>query len=144
MPTEKLGHPPPVVQSMILADAIHRDPNTKKYFILGTFNRIQSDKFPTPPIALRLYMSITETRGQTMLRVRIVDVDEIYGPIHESAHTVDLPDPTRIWEMTFSVAVIFPAPGDYRVQLLAGNELLRELRLPVESPQTRSPLSDEP
>ncbi|HEY7425923.1 MAG TPA: hypothetical protein VH682_16955 [Gemmataceae bacterium] len=144
MPVEKFGHPPPVVQSMILADAIHRDPTTKKYFILGTFNRVGSEKFPTSPTPLHLYMAITETRGLTVLRIRIVDVDELYGPIHESAHTVDLPDPTRNWEMTFSVAVIFPAPGDYRVQLLAGNELLRELRLPVVQAPPRVRPPDEP
>jgi hypothetical protein len=128
MPAERFGHPPPIVQSMILADGIHQDPSTKKWYILGTHNIVAVSKFPAS-IPLRLYMAITETHGLTALRIRIVDVDEVHGPIHESAHTVDLPDPTRVWEMTFGVAVTFPAAGNYRIQLMSGEELLRELRL---------------
>lgn len=52
---EKLGQPPPVVQSMILADWIHRDAVTGKYFILGTYNRMASPIFPTPQSALHIY-----------------------------------------------------------------------------------------
>lgn len=130
MPAERFGQPPPLVQSMILADAIYQDPATKKYYILGTHNFVAVPKLPVP-VPLRLYMAITDTHGLTTLRIRVADVDEDHGPIHESAHTVDLPDPTRVWEMTFGVAAVFPAPGNYRIQLLAGDELLRELRLQV-------------
>jgi len=142
MPAERFGHPPPIVQSMILADGIHQDPSTKKWYILGTHNIVAVPKFPAS-IPLRLYMAITETHGLTTLRIRIIDVDEDQGPIHESAHTVDLPDPTRVWEMTFGVAVTFPAPGNYRIQLMAGEELLRELRLrAVVSAQPSPPFLD--
>ena len=129
MPGEKLGQPPPIVQSMIVADWIHREPVTGKHFILGTYNRMVAPKFPTPPSALHIYLTITETHGPTVLHIRVVDVDEVFGPIHESVHTVDLPEPNRVYEFTFNIGVVFPAPGDYRVQLYAGNELLREVRL---------------
>jgi hypothetical protein len=132
---EKFGQPPPIVQSMILADWIHRDPATGKHFILGTYNRIGSPKFPTSQSALHIYLTITETHGPTVLRIRVVDVDDVLGPIHESAHTVDLPDPSRVYEFTFNIGVVFPAPGDYRIQLFAGVEMLRELRLTLEPPR---------
>lgn len=130
MPVERFGHPPPLVQSMILADGIHQDPGTKKWYILGTHNVVTVSKFPAQ-IPLRLYMAITGTHGLTTLRIRVIDIDEAYGPIHESAHTVDLPDPTRVWELTFGVAAAFSATGNYRIQLMSGDELLRELRLRV-------------
>jgi hypothetical protein len=132
---EKLGQPPPLVQSMLLADWIHRDAVTGKYFILGTYNRMASPIFPTPQSALHIYLTIIEAHGVTVLRLRVVDVDDVYGPIHESAHPVDLPDPNRVYEFTCNVGVVFPAPGDYRIQLFAGADMLRELRLTVEPPR---------
>jgi hypothetical protein len=127
---------------MILADGIHQDPSTKKWYILGTHNVVGVSRFPAQ-VPLRLYMAITETHGLTTLRIRIIDVDEDHGPIHESAHTVDLPDPTRVWEMTFGVAVTFPGPGNYRIQLMSGDELLRELRLQVGVGGPASPSLEE-
>jgi hypothetical protein len=142
MPADKFGHPPPIVQSMILADHVHRDPSNGKYFILGTFNHLGSTKFPTAQIPLCLFMAITDAHGPTMLRIRIIDVDDDRVPIHDSVHPIDLPDPNRVYEMTFNVAVAFPAPGDYRIQLFGGGEFLRELRLRVVPP--KAPSSEEP
>ncbi len=131
MPAEKLGYPPPVVQSMILADNVHRDPTTNKKFILGTYNTINAAQFPYTIPRFCLYLAITNGHGSTRLRVRLVDVDEQQTPIHEIAYPVNMADPNMTYETVFTFPVIFPSPGDYRVQLLVGNELLRELRLRV-------------
>ncbi len=135
MPADKLGQPPPIVQSMILADYVHRDSMTGKKTILGTYNSIVSSKFPHHKPGLCVYLAITDTHGPFQLRLRIVEVDDQEAPIHESAYPVNLPDPNQVYEMTFTTSVVFPAPGQYRVQLLVGGELLRELRLRVGSPQ---------
>ena len=58
MPEERLGQPPPLVQSMILADYVHRDSMTNKKYILGTYNSVIADKFPYPK-SLCLYLAIT-------------------------------------------------------------------------------------
>jgi len=127
---------------MILADYIHRDAITRKYFILGTYNRLGSLKFPTAQSILHLFLAITDTHGPTVLRIRVIDVDDVYGPIHESAHTIDLPDPNQVYEITCNIGVVFPAPGEYRIQLFAGSELLRELRLGLELPRQQFPPAD--
>jgi hypothetical protein len=134
MPADKLGHPPPIVQSMILADYIHKDTMTGKKFILGTYNNIVTGKFPFPKQGLSVYLAITNTHSPTVLRMRIVDVDDQEAPIHESAYPVEMSDPNQVYEMTFTTSVVFPHSGHYRVQLLAGGELLRELRLRVGTP----------
>ena len=116
----------PIVQSMILADYVHRDSMTQKKLILGTYNNIVTSKFPYPKPALNVYLAITNTHGPTVLCMRIIDVDDQQAPIHESAYPVELSDPNQVYEMTFSASVVFPYSGHYRVQLLAGGELLRE------------------
>ena len=128
MPEERLGQPPPLVQSMILADYVHRDSMTNKKYILGTYNSVVADKFPYPK-SLCLYLAITNAHGPLLLRVRLIDVDDQQSPVFESAYPGDLPDPNNVYEITIGAAVVFPAAGDYRLQLYAGNELLRELRL---------------
>lgn len=129
MPADKIGHPPPIVQSMLLADYIHRDALTGKLFILGTFSNILANAYPHTKRAFCTYLSLTGGHGPTVLRMRIADADEEVGAIHESVYPINMPDPNRVCELVFQATVLFPAPGDYRVQLYAGNDLLREVRL---------------
>ena len=131
MPADKLGHPPPIVQSMIVADGIHRDSSTGKKFILGIFNIIGASRFPHRNPPFFVYLAITNGHGPTVLRLRIVDVEDPQSPIYESAHPVDFSDPNEVYEFVTGVQVVFPVPGNYRMQLLAGNEFLREMRLNV-------------
>jgi hypothetical protein len=143
MLADKLGHPPPLVQSMILADHVHQDSLTGKKTILGTHNGIISNKFPAKQ-GFCVYIAITEGHGPAMLRMRIVDVDDVIGPIHESILPVDMSDPNRVYEITFSIAAVFPAPGNYRIQLFVDNDFLREVRLRVALRQPNLPPSGEP
>lgn len=131
MPAEKFGHPPPLIQSMILADSVHRDPTTNKKFILGTYNAVNAVQFPYTIPHFCLYLAITNGHGPTRLRIRLVDVDEQQPPIHETVYPVNLVDPNLTYETVFTFPVIFPGPGDYRVQLFVESDLLRELRLRV-------------
>lgn len=142
MPADKLGHPPPIVQSMILADYVHKDTITGKKFILGTYNSIVADRFPYAKSSLCVFLAITDTHGPTVLRMRVVDVDDQRVPIHESSYPVDLPNPNQVYEITFNTSAIFPSPGEYRIQLLVGNDVLRELRVRVVSAHQQGPSSE--
>jgi hypothetical protein len=138
MPAERLGHPPPIVQSMILADQVHIDPSTGKKYILGVHNGILSAAFPAKH-GFHMYFAITGGHGRVMLRIRIVDVDDAIGSITESVFPFEMPDPTRVYDSTFHTVAVFPTPGDYRVQLYSGDDLLRELRLRVALRQPNAP-----
>lgn len=135
MPAEKLGQPLPNVQALVLANLVHQDTTIGRYYILGTYNQIRCDTFPTPRVPLCLYLAITDAHGYTALRIRIVEVDEFLEeapcPICDTTNPLDLSDPTRVYEFGVNLPVVFPKPGDYRVQVLAGNEILRESRLTV-------------
>lgn len=51
------------------------------------------------------------------------------------------PDPLAVVEVVFSKAnVLFPAPGEYRVQLFAAGEPLRERRLHVLQSESDNPV----
>lgn len=131
MPVEKLGQPPPIVQAMLLADHIHIDPATGKRYILGTYNQLMAGKFPNAVPRLCLFIALTEAHGPTLLRLRVVDMDEEIGTLAESTHPATMFNPNDLYYFSINLSVTFPVPGLYRIQLFAENELLRELRLRV-------------
>jgi hypothetical protein len=143
MPAEKLGQPPPIVQAMLLADHIHIDPATGKRYILGTYNQLMGVRFPHIVSRLNLFIALTEAHGPTLLRVRVVDMDEEFGSLVESTHSANMFNPNDLYYFSLTLSVTFPTPGIYRIQLFAENELLRELRLRVDQRQLPAPHSPE-
>jgi hypothetical protein len=121
---------PPDVLAMVLADDIHRDTDTGKFFILGTYATITAPAFPWTQPALIVYLAFTDGRGQTPLSIRLVDVEEARPPVFESNALLNFSDPLAVIEMAFyQPEVIFPQLGEYRLQLFGAGQFLRERRL---------------
>jgi hypothetical protein len=129
MPSE---HQPPDVLAMVIAKAVHRDVATNRCFIQETFHVLGSPTFPLAQPYLVVYVALTEGYGTTRLKLRLVDVDEIHPPLFELEAVVNFSDPLVIAEVVFArEEVIFPEPGEYRFQLSAAGEPLRERRLHI-------------
>ena len=139
MPGERFGQPPPIVQAMLLADYIHTDSTTGKRYILGTYDQLVAARFPHVVPRLWVFLALTGGHGSTLLRVRVVDVDEEIGTLAESTQPTNLVDPNSLYYFSFPLSVTFPVPGLYRVQSFADHELLRELRLEVRLRQPAAP-----
>jgi len=78
-----------------------------------------------------LYVSLTDGRGKTALRVELVDVNEENEPIWEdSDYTVDFVDPRMVVEVSYPIPLVtFPEPGEYRFKLFANDEFIMERRI---------------
>jgi len=130
--------PPPEVLALILVDYVHRDDSTGKFFLLGTRASSNAAVFPFHCPSLGVYASMIDGRGETALRLRLIDVDETREPVLEFETMVNFLDPTEELEIAFHlVNLAFPEPGDYRLQLYAGEQFLRERRflvIPLENP----------
>jgi hypothetical protein len=123
---------PPLALAMIISDAIWIDPSTGKKTILGVFSAIGGNEFPLTLPQIVVYVALTDARGIVPLTLRLVDVDEIRGPIIEMYLSPDFVDPVTILEVTPHLKdVVFPEPGEYRLQLLTGGDLIIERRIPV-------------
>ena len=135
MPTE--GQPPEVL-AFVIADHVHRDESAGKFFILGTRASVGAPTFPFTCPSLGVYASMVDGRGQTVVRLRLVDVDEAREPVLDYETTVNFLDPTEEVEVAFRlVDLVFPEPGDYRWQLYGAGQFLRERRflvIPLENP----------
>ena len=134
--------PAPDVLSLIICDQIITDRMTGKQSLIGMFSRVHSPVFPTSHPQLSVFVSLTEGYGDTVLRIRIVDSDEARSPIVEGKGKVHFKDPRAIAHLALQFhGLRFPEPGEYRVQLYSGNELLREARLELVrlKPRRRGP-----
>jgi hypothetical protein len=126
--TEK--RPVPYVLALIICDAIWRDPATGKRTILGCFSAIHAKTFPTMYPMLCVHAAITDGRGVTPIVLRLVDVDENNPPVFEQKAEVKFDDPRIMIEVDFIIPnVLFPAAGEYRLQLLSSGESLMERRI---------------
>jgi hypothetical protein len=120
----------PVVLAMVVCDAVWRDPATGKYFILGCFSAIGAHVFPTTHPALAVYIGLTEGYGKVPLAVRLVEREG--RVLHESKLEVEFADPRAIAEIALQFQNLsFASPGEYRLQLHAGDALVLERRIAV-------------
>jgi len=127
---EKTDSQPAFALSMLICDAVHLDPGTGKPFILGCFGSIGAASFPAVHRSMVVFAEITDCRGNTPFLVRIIDVDEQREPVAEARVDIEVPDPLAIACLAVRVdGLVFPKPGEYRVQLFSGDAHLMERRL---------------
>jgi hypothetical protein len=139
MPEEKVQQQPPDVVAMVLADNVLRDPGGKCY-IQGTYAAIFAPEFPYRHPSIIAYIAITSGHGRTPLTVRLIDADEARPPVFEANAVIDFPDPLAMSEVVFAhYGVVFPEPGEYRLQLYGGGAPLRERRIQVGPPPGAEP-----
>lgn len=129
----------PYPLAMVVCDGFWRDPYTGKHTLIGTFSAIGGSTFPLVHTVLSVYISLTDGRGKTPLRLQLVDVNEEQEPIFELTQEVDFVDARMICEICFqAVGVTFPRPGEYRLKLFADQEFIIERWIVVFGPQDES------
>jgi hypothetical protein len=106
-----------------------------KCFIQGTYSAILAAEFPSV-YQITVYAAITSGHGKTELELRVVSTEDLHSdesqePLKSQKLSVDFPDPLVVLEAVFSVPVVFPSPGEYRIQLFGNGQPLRERRLQV-------------
>jgi len=123
----------PYVLAMVVCDAVWRDHGNGKCYVLGTFSTIGSTTFPAIHPILSVYLALTDGRGRTDVLLRLVDAAEEAEPLFESPPSaIDWSDPRMVAELVFQVnGVMFPGPGEYRLQVFSGTEPLMERRIVV-------------
>ena len=133
-----MDKPPPDVLSLILCDQIITDRMTGKVSLIGMFSRVHAPRFPVAHPQLSVFVALTEGYGDTEMRIRVVDANDERPPVVEGHGKVRFQDPRSIAHLALQFhGLRFPEPGEYRVQLYCGNELLREARLVMVQIQPR-------
>ncbi len=120
----------PDVLSLLVCDQIITDRITGKQSLIGLFSTIHTFRFPVTHPQLCVHVSLTDGHGPTPITIRVVDANEARQPIVQGTGTVEFKNPRAIANLALQFhGLTFPEPGEYRVQLFSGHELLREARL---------------
>lgn len=130
--------PPPVLLSAIVCDAVIVDKRTDKGTVVGVFDTIHAPQYPARHHTLCLFCQLTNGRGRVGVHIRIVDLEDEEKVLIETTLPAEFVDVRQVANVIWEVGgLVFPHPGEYRVQLLVGTEFLGERRIlckKVESP----------
>lgn len=125
-----IERPPPDVLALLVCDQIITDRITGKQSLIGMFSKVHAAGFPASHAQLSVFVALTEGYGKTELILRIVDSNDLRPPIVQGKGTVEFKNPRAIANLALQFhGLVFPVPGEYRVQLFCSGELLREARL---------------
>lgn len=136
--------PVPDVLALVVCDQIITDRLTGKQSLIGMFSKVHAPGFPATHPQLSVYVALTEGYGETELTIRIVDSNESRPPIVEGKGRVNFKTPRAIANLALQFhGLTFARPGEYRVQIYANGQLLREARLElVQLERRRKPPED--
>ena len=133
----------PQALTMMLCDAVWRDPSTGKTFIQGGFTALTAPEFPCAVEKFSAYVALTQITGSVPINLRLILVDED-GSDHKDIGTaqakVDSHDPLAVAEGNFLfLDVVFEQPGEYRLVLECDGDTLLERRLVTIPKGVRQP-----
>jgi hypothetical protein len=96
---------------------------------MGIFNTIGARAYPVMHPYMALYLAMTEGYGQITMIIHLVGVEN-EEHLYQGELKVQFQSPLEVREFNLPAPkIIFPAPGEYRWQVLCGDELLCERRL---------------
>lgn len=134
----------PQVLSLLVCDQIIVDRMTGKTSLIGMFGNIAARKFPMRQPQLCVFASLTDGRGKSPLELRIVDSDDARAAVVSGKATVEFKNPRAVACLNLHFnGLVFPEPGDYRVQLWSEGALLNEARLMLVLAKQRPQKDDE-
>jgi hypothetical protein len=120
----------PVVLTLLLCEKVIVDARTQQYSLVGLVSNVNASRFPVRSPNLCIFTEVTGGHGVTGLTVRIVDVDENREPVVKLDLQLNLENPLAVTQFVFGMPpLVFPEPGDYRLQALSGGSRLLEKRL---------------
>jgi hypothetical protein len=120
----------PVVLTLLLCEKVIVDARTQQYSLVGLVSNVNASRFPVRSPNLCIYTEVTGGHGVTGMTVRIVDVDEKREPVVKLDLEVNLENPLAVTQFVFGMpSLVFPEPGDYRLQALSAGARLLEKRL---------------
>ncbi len=133
----------PIVLTLLLCEKVIVDARTQQYSLVGLVSNVNATRFPVRSPSLCIYTEVTGGHGVTPMSVRIVDVDEKRDPVVKLDLEVNLEDPLAVTQVVFGMPrLVFPEPGDYRLQAISGGTRLLEKRIILRE-ATGSPLPGE-
>ncbi|TKJ34432.1 MAG: hypothetical protein CEE38_17965 [Planctomycetes bacterium B3_Pla] len=120
----------PILLSAITCGRVIFDKVSGMPSVIDIVQTVDAPRYPARHPQIVFFCELTNGHGTTRTKVRLVDAQEEEKTIFEREGTVRFDDVKRIVTLAVNLqGVVFPHPGEYRFQLLAGGALLGERRI---------------
>jgi hypothetical protein len=120
----------PILLSAITCGRVIFDKVSGMPSIIDIVQTVDAPRYPARHPQIVFFCELTNGHGTTRTKVRLVDAQQEEKTIFEREGTVQFDDVKRIVTLAVNLqGVVFPRPGEYRFQLLAGGALLGERRI---------------
>jgi hypothetical protein len=144
---DKMTDIQPILLSAITCGRVIFDKVSGMPSIIDIVQTIDAQKYPARHAQIFFFCELTNGHGTTKTKVRLIDTEEEEKVIFEREGTVKFEDVKRIVTLAVNLqGIVFPHPGEYRFQLLAGGALLgdrriicRKINLPPKPGQQQPP-----
>jgi len=122
--------PPPVLLSALVCDRVIFDRVTGMPSIIGVLQTISAIKYPARHSRLAFFCELTNSHGNQNITVKLVDLQENDQVVLEQTVEAQFADVRQVVGLGFGFeGIVFPHPGEYRLQIYAGTALLGERRI---------------
>ena len=134
----------PVVLTLLLCEKVIVDARTQQYSLVGLVSNVNASRFPVRSPNLCIFTEVTGGHGVTTLMVKIIDVDEKREPVVKVELQLNLENPLAVTQFVFGMPpLVFPKPGDYRLQAISSGARLLEKRLVLREASSPEVPADE-
>lgn len=122
--------PPPVLLAALVCDMVILDAMTGKGTVVGIFDVINAPTYPVRHDRLFVFCQLTNGRGSVDIHTKFVDLEDDEKVIFENTVKAEFADVRQVANVVSQfLGLVFPHPGEYRVQVFAGTDFLGERRI---------------
>jgi len=116
----------PIVLSLIICDQVIVDAKTGRPTIVNAMQTVNTTRYPARLPRLTFFFELTGGHGEVGVKVALIDIQQEDRPLVEAKGVVRFQNPKQVVWNSLQGSVVFPHPGEYRVQLYGANQLLLE------------------
>ncbi|MBD3674907.1 MAG: hypothetical protein HUJ26_15425 [Planctomycetaceae bacterium] len=131
----------PYCTALLVCDFVHRDPATRKYSILGTFDRLYCHQNLEEPTPTGVFLSLANGHGKVHCDLSLVHSENYKSsekPLFNFEFEVAFENPLQPVEVGLNLKVAYQQTGVFYWQVWAGEgenrQLLLEKPLHVSTP----------
>lgn len=133
--------PTPALNAMLVCDQVIRDAISGKFSLIGIFERVWAQSFPTRLPRVSIYAKITDAQGEYQFRLALVRLDSNEEIGSNTTPPVSIPDRLAPYDLVFELHdLVLPAEGRYEFRLYADDQFVGQksfevMRVPSEGGQ---------
>lgn len=108
----------PILKAMLLCDQTLVEEGTRKRSLIGLFDRVKSNQFPTVHGSMSVYVQFREIEGTFDFMLELFDLAQDKTLHKATVKEFKVQDKSRDCELVFNLlSVRFSHPGDYEFRI---------------------------